>query len=178
MNQPQSLLTLFQLVLCCPTSSLRGNRSLEDGPALGCDNPPMLLLGLDSRSQQVKKVMPAIGAKKDSRHVKYPMSINLPSPAGSLPPPHPQGRLSSLKHSHPHVTPLGFLFSSETVPKVYPNQISAFLRWEGCRNTKRSACLQPRAALLLSNTPSYFSFLQSSLFTLSTSPASFPILPQ
>lgn len=119
----QSLFTLFQLVLCCPTSSFPGSRFLMGWPSNGCDNPPMLLLGYDSRRQQVKERMPAIDAKKDSCLMQYTPPVNLPSLV-ICPNPSPHSWLSSLKHSHPHPDPSGFLFFFRSVPKVHSNQIS------------------------------------------------------
>lgn len=87
----------------------------------------MLLLGYDSRRQQVKERMPATGAKKDSSLMEYTSSVNLPSP-DICPNPSPQSWLSSLNtsihtslHSHPHPDTQGF-FSSSLSQRLIPTR--------------------------------------------------------
>lgn len=136
----QSLFTLFQLVLCCLMSSFPGSQFLRGWPSIGCDNPPMLLLGYDSRKQQVKERMPAIDAKNDSGLMQCTSSVNLPSPV-ICPNPYPHSWLFSLRHSHPHPDPSGFLFFFKSIPKVHSNQISPSRGKEAGTWTCSSVCL-------------------------------------
>lgn len=179
--------SLYRGVPCSPSQTIG---SLGGSPTVGCDKPPMLLLGHDSRRQQVKEVTPAIVAKKDS---SLRNTLSKISPL--------QSELSSHKQSDPHL--MGFLFFFQGCPKglFQPDFTICILRYKVGRNTNWLVCLQSRTTLIpgqrsqqrsqiflllppfsfttsLSNTVfSYLSFLQSLFLTLVTSPSLLSIPP-
>lgn len=127
-----------------------------------------------------------------TRHLKIsPLQSVAPviTPTADCPP---------LNHSYPHPDPCGFLFFTG-VPKIHSNQISpqepGGRKEAGTRThqysfsqgnppprwaqSERFLLLRPHLPFLicLKKSSFYFSFLQSSFFTLSTSLCSFPTLP-
>lgn len=114
-NQPKLILTqslthCSSMYAAVARPHFHATGSAGDGPTVGGDYPTVLLLGHDSRRQQVKEVMLALVLKGPMPH-EYPLSTNLPSPVGPHPFLHPWADCPLLNVDTFTLTPLGFLLS-------------------------------------------------------------------